>query len=140
MAITVQYVLKNEAAVEGRIDGTGLVNNDLWGEYSEDGGETWTAFCHRTVCAPAARTKEIIQGGVNVKGLYREMLRVNWETYPQPEAEPLLTSGDLADILAYVAEYKAWAAARDAANVEAAEAAALVVGFVPSWPITFAVG
>ena len=92
------------------------------------------------VCTPADEAQAIIDAGVQVKANYKELLRQNWDTSPQMEAPPLLTSGDPADLQAYVVAYKAWYADRVAANAVASDAADAVNGFVPSWPVTFEVG
>lgn len=132
----IQYQIRN--AIEPRTDGTGMMNNDLWAQYSEDDGNTWQDIYHHTVVTPGDEAETIVEGA-NVKANYKELLRVNWATAPVQIPPPILTSGDPDDLLQYVVAYKAWLAAREAANLVAQDAADAVNGFVPSWPVTFEV-
>lgn len=138
MAYIFQYSI-NAGGIEPRTDGTGMLNNDLFAQYSEDAGETWTDLYHHTVVTPGGEAQAIVEGA-NAKANYKELLRQNWDTMPpQTESPPILPSGDPADLQTYIVEYKAWLAARNAANLVASNAADAVNGFVPSWPVTFSV-
>jgi len=125
--------------IEPRTDGTGMIQHDLFAQYSEDDGETWTDLHHHTVVTPGAEAQAIVEGA-NVKANYKELLRQNWATSPVATAPPIVTGGNPAELQAYVVAYKVWAAAREAANTVASDAATAVNEFVPEWPVTFEVG
>lgn len=136
--IELQYLI-HEGGIEPRTDGTGMIQHDLFAQYSEDGGDTWADVYHHTVVTPGDEAQAIINDGVNIKANYKELLRQNWTTAPQSPAPPILSSGDPDDLEEYVLAIQTWEAAWDDANVVAVDAAAAVIDFVPSWPVTFEV-
>ncbi len=86
MARTYQY--RMQVAPSSRLDGSGMVDHDIYKIYSEDAGVTWPEVpgLHKTIQVPAAELKVVLDtpGTGNKVAAYKQALASNLNTQGVP--------------------------------------------------------
>lgn len=121
---------------EPRTDGSGMIDHDIQAIYSPDSGETWLPVpgsgYHRTISIPAVEAQAALSAGTNPQKVaaYKDAIRANANTQPEPMTPPVASGWSNVDIENYVMAYEAYLNAKAVEDDAAASAASSVNNFI----------